>query len=286
MSAKPIAAATVLAAAVLLAAPAQAGLFKRNKPDTPPASAAKPAPKAGLDTAREAPRKATAEERAAAQRSEPLARMAFWSREFDLDAQDAEAGAALSAALRALGRFGEATEVAERALTLKPGHLDSLLELARAQIARNQGFYAIEPARKAQTAAPKDWRAPSLLGVAYEQVGRGTEARAAWEQALRLSPDNPAVLANMAMAMATTGDLPGAEALLRRAAAQKGAGVKVRQNLVLVLGLQGKMQEAERLAREDLPPEVASANLDWLRSASAGGHRSWDAMKDRTTATN
>ena len=282
MSAKPIAAATALAAAVLLAAPAEAGGFQRRKPEAPAAQAG---PKAA-EPARPAARKATAEERAAAQRSEPLARMAFWSREFDLDPRDADAGAALSAALRALGRHDEAVEVAERALTLGPDHLDSLLELARAQIARNQGFYAIEPVRRVQAAAPRDWRAPSLLGVALEQVGRGEEARAAWDQALKLSPDNPAVLANMAMARAAAGDLPGAEALLRRAAAQKGASVKVRQNLALVLGLQGKMQEAERLAREDLPPEVANANLDWLRSASVGGHRSWDAMKDGPKAAN
>jgi Flp pilus assembly protein TadD len=122
--------------------------------------------------------------------------------------------------------------------------------------------------------------------VAYEQVGRSQEALAAWEQALRLSPENPAVLANVAMSKAAAGDLPAAEALLRRAVARKDSTVKVRQNLVLVLGLQGKLQEAERLAREDLPPEVASANLAWLRSAAAGGGRSWDALKGAGTASN
>ena len=131
------------------------------------------------------------------------------------------------------------------------------------------------------TAAPKDWRAPSLLGVAYEGVDRAAEARAAWETALRLSPENPGVLANLALSWAAAGDLPRAEALLRRAAARPDAGMKVRQNLVFVLGMQGKMAEAERLLRDDLPPEQAAANLAWLRSAAAGGGsaRSWDAVR-------
>jgi Flp pilus assembly protein TadD len=107
---------------------------------------------------------------------------------------------------------------------------------------------------------------------------------------LQLSPDNPDVLTNIAMAKVTAGDLAGAEPLLRTAAAQKDAGVQVRQNLALVLGLEGKMDEAEKLLREDLPPQQADANLAWLQQAS-GAHddsapvhadaptRSWASVK-------
>jgi Flp pilus assembly protein TadD len=119
-----------------------------------------------------------------------------------------------------------------------------------------------------------------LLGVAYEAVNRAPEARSAWEQALQLSPENPSVLANLALSWASAGDLPRAESLLRRAAARSDAGVQVRQNLALVLGLQGKTAEAERLIRDDLPPEQAASNLAWLRQAAgAGGARSWSAVQ-------
>jgi Flp pilus assembly protein TadD len=276
MSRKPAAAATALLLAAVMAAPAEAGLFKRGKKAEAPAAAAADKTKPAAEAARQ---KANAEERAAAQRLDPLARVAFWSREFSIDMQDAEAGVALSSALRSLGRHEEAAETAKRVLTLKPNHVEALLETARAHIARNQGFYAIEPAKKAQAAAPRDWRAVSLLGVAYEQTGRGPEARQAWEAALKLSPDNASVLANLGLSYAAAGDLKAAEGYLRRASAQPGATVKVRQNLVMVLGLQGKLQEAERLAREDLPPEVVTANLAWLRSAGPSSGRSWDAMK-------
>ena len=42
----------------------------------------------------------------------------------------------------------------------------------------------------------------------------------------------------------------------------------MRQNLALILGLEGKLAEAERLERQDLPPELAEANMAYLRAAS------------------
>jgi len=45
----------------------------------------------------------------------------------------------------------------------------------------------------------------------------------------------------------------------------------VRQNLSLVLGLQGKLDEAEKIQRQDLPPELADANMAYLRTAAATG---------------
>ncbi|MDP8916573.1 MAG: tetratricopeptide repeat protein, partial [Pseudomonadota bacterium] len=174
----------------------------------------------------------------------------------------------------------EALHAASVVVTLKPDHFEGLLELARVHIARGQAFHAIEPLRRAQALAPRDWRPMSLLGVAYEQTERTPEARAAWEGALKLSPENPGVLANLALSWAAAGDLPRAEGLLRRAAARPDATLKIRQNLVLVLGLQGKLAEAERMLREDLPPEMVAANLQWLRGAAAAGSgRSWDAVK-------
>ncbi|KAK0349197.1 hypothetical protein LTR94_034112, partial [Friedmanniomyces endolithicus] len=68
------------------------------------------------------------------------------------------------------------------------------------------------------------------------------------------------------MAAMTHGDAPGAETLLRRAAAQPTASAKVRQNLAMVLGLQGKMGEAEQILRRELPPAQAEQNLRWLQT--------------------
>ena len=57
-----------------------------------------------------------------------------------------------------------------------------------------------------------------------------------------------------------------------------------------MLGLQGKMAEAEKLLRQDLPPAQADANLAWLQQQTQGAktpaastaapiNRSWDSLK-------
>lgn len=226
-------------------------------------------------------RRATPEERALIVRMDPLARAAFWSREVQADANDSEAGLALSQALRALGKNDDAVEAAQRVLVTHPKNVEAMLEVARGHIARSQGFYAIDPARQAQALAPRDWRAPSLLGVAYEQANRDDEALAAHRLALSLAPENPAALSNLAMFLAARGQAPEAEALLRKAASKPGANITVRQNLALVIGLQGRLDEAEKLVREDLPPEVVAVNMAYLRAATgtAAPGRSWDAMR-------
>ncbi len=212
---------------------------------------------------------ATAQERAEAQRLPPLGRAAFWAREVDVDSRDAVAGANLANALRTLGRIDEAQEAADRVLIAHPADLEALLEAARARLALGQGFYAIDLAKRAQVVAPKDWRPMTLLAVACEQSERDDEALAAHRAAVVMAPGEAAPLANLAMFQAGHGDLATAEALLRQAVTLKGAGAPVRLNLALVLGLNGKLAEAETLSRQDLPPELASNNVAWLRAATA-----------------
>jgi len=266
--------ATVLApvvASVLMTAPAHAA--KRGKTEAAPAVATAATP--------QAPRKATPAERTEARRADPLIRLAFWSTEVERDARDVEAGVGLSQALRALGRYDEASQAAANILVFAPDNYDALMESARANVARGQGFYAIEPGRKAAALQPRDWRPLSLLGVAYEQAKRDDEALAAHRQAVALAPSEAVPLTNLGMHLAASGDLKGAEAALRQAAALPSATIQVRQNLALVIGLQGRMDEAERLARQDLPPESVDNNLAWLRAATGqeSATRSWSAVK-------
>jgi Flp pilus assembly protein TadD len=216
-----------------------------------------------------APRKATPEERAAASRMAPLVRAAFWQHEAQIDPNDVEANLGLSAALRALGKYDEAADVADRTIAIAPKNLEVLLESARTHIAAGHAFYAIQPLRQAEALAPKDWRPVSMLGVALEQDERPEEALAAYQQALKLSPNNPSILSNLALYHAVRGGMAEAERLLRQAAASPEASPQVRQNLALVLGLEGKTGEAEHLMRQDLPPETADANLAYLRGAAA-----------------
>ncbi|MEN5170683.1 tetratricopeptide repeat protein [Brevundimonas pondensis] len=234
---------------------------------------------------------ADAATRASYDRADALSRSVFWSQEQQINPMDPVAGVKTAQALREMGQFDQAAETAQSVLTVQPANLEAMLEVGRAHIARGQAFYGIAALEQARVAAPRDWRPLSLLGVAYQQVRRSDDAKAAWNEALRLSPDNPDVLTNAAIARMGEGDAPSAEILLRRAVAQPGATLKVRQNLALALGLQGKTAEAEQILRRDLPPEVADANLRWLAertaasaavapaAATAGAVRTWSSVQ-------
>lgn len=286
---------SLTAATLLCAHPATAGLFGKNdKPQDPKAAPASPEtrlPQGDSDQLRQY-HKATPAEIQAALRAEPLAQAAFFADQFDHDPTDAQMGIYLSDAQRAMGRNAEAADTAHTVLLFAPKNVDALLAAARAHIADNNAFYAVDPLKAAAELRPRDWQPWSLLGVAYQQIKRPDDAQAAWATALKLSPDNAAVLTNIAMAKVAQGDLAGAEPLLRTAAAQKTATLQVRQNLALVLGLQGKMAEAEKLLRQDLPPDQADANLAWLQQqtrnkagapaaapAATSATRSWDSLK-------
>ena len=245
------------------------------------------APTASAPPARQPADAAT---RASYDRADALSRSVFWSQEQQINPMDPVAGVKTAQALRELGQFDQAAETAQGVLTVQPANLEAMLEVGRAHIARGQAFYGITALEQAKAAAPRDWRPLSLLGVAYQQVRRPDDAKTAWNEALRLSPDNPDVLTNAALARMGEGDASSAEILLRRAAAQPGATLKVRQNLALSLGLQGKTAEAEQILRRDLPPEVADANLRWLaeRTAAAapvaaaetaGSARTWSSVQ-------
>ncbi len=249
-----------------------------------PALAGKAQPAASKVTAgaaaAPAPRPLTAEERAEADRMDPLARAAFWAHAVDNDPRDTQAGVKLAKALRELSRNDEAQTAADRVLVVAPDDVDAMLESARDYIAAGQGFYAIEPSQRAAALAPRDWRPQSLLGIALEQAQRDPEALAALEKAVALAPGNPAVLSNLAMYEAAHGQAADAEQLLRKAVASPAATVQERQNLALILGLEGKAAESEALERQDLPPAEVANNLAYLRTTNDGAsHRSWSSVQ-------
>jgi Flp pilus assembly protein TadD len=114
----------------------------------------------------------------------------------------------------------------------------------------------------------KDWRSYSALGSAYDQQGIYDKARTAYQQALTIEPDNLTVLNNLGMSYALQGDLKEAEKTLRMADALPKAASepRIRQNLALVVGLQGRFEEASAIASKDLPPQQVEANMAYLKT--------------------
>jgi Flp pilus assembly protein TadD len=76
-------------------------------------------------------------------------------------------------------------------------------------------------------------------------------------------------------------DLPKAEETLRRAYAKAASNPRVRTNLAVVVGLQGRPSEAETIVRAGLPEDQARASAADLKQILA---RREQARADKITA--
>ena len=144
---------------------------------------------------------------------------------------------------------------------------------------------ALDAVRRAQTPEYPDWRLLSAEAAILDQLGQGEEARKIYMRALDLEPNEPSVLSNLGMSHLLDGDLATAEKYMRQATEVRGADSRVRQNLALVVGLQGRFEEAEEIARQDLSPDQAEANVAYLR-AMLSQQNAWNDLKAEDKKTN
>ena len=132
---------------------------------------------------------------------------------------------------------------------------------------------------RAHTPEQPDWQILSAQGAVLDQLGRHQEAQRHYLTALKIVPNEPSVLSNLGLSYALSKDLKDAEATLRLAVAQHSTDPRVRQNLALVVGLEGRFDEAEQIARADLPPDQAAANVAYLRQMLA--HKGKSLLTDQ-----
>src|ERR1700754_4082154 len=179
--------------------------------------------------------------------------------------KDADAALRYGQALRATGQRSQAVAVLEQATIAHPGNKALLAGYGRA-LADNGNFQqAFDVLGRAHTPDNPDWRILSVQGTALDQLGRHEEARGYYASALKIVPGEPSVLSNLGMSYVLTRELPRAEEALRQAYANPKADSRVRQNLGLVVGLQGRFAEAETIVKADLPPDEAAANVAYLK---------------------
>ena len=127
---------------------------------------------------------------------------------------------------------------------------------------------------RAHTPDRPDWRILSAQGAVLDQMGRHEEAQRYYATALHIVPDEPTVLSNLGLSYALSKDLPKAEQTLRRATSGGRIDPRTRQNLALVVGLQGRFPEAEAIAapicRPMRPPPTSPICGRCWRSKTAG----------------
>ena len=179
--------------------------------------------------------------------------------------KDADAALAYGQALRAAGQRPQAVAMLEQATIAHPGNKTLLAAYGRAMVDNGNFQQGFDTLSRAHTPDNPDWRILSVQGTALDQLGRHEEARRYYASALKIVPEEPSVLSNFGLSYVLSKDLPKAEEILRRAYASTKADARVRQNLGLVIGLQGRFAEAEGIVKADLPADEAAANVAYLK---------------------
>jgi Flp pilus assembly protein TadD len=198
----------------------------------------------------------------------------YWGERYRANTKDAEAAIRYAQALRATEQRAQAAAVLEQSSMENPHNKQVLGAFGRALADVGRYEQALDVLERAHTPDQPDWHILNVQGAVLDQLGRHAEARRHYASALKMHPDDPSILSNLGLSYALTNELKRAEETLRRAAAQPSAAPKVRQNLALVVGLQGRFAEAERIVSADLPPAEAEANIAYLRDMLAQ-HKEW-----------
>jgi tetratricopeptide (TPR) repeat protein len=110
-------------------------------------------------------------------------------------------------------------------------------------------------------------------GVALDQLRRHQEAQQAYRTGLNNYPNDRALRNNLALSLAMAREFREAESMLRILASDPGATARTRQNLALVLGLEGDDAGARRIAEADLDGAALDNNehfYDYMRALMTG----------------
>jgi Flp pilus assembly protein TadD len=201
-----------------------------------------------------------------------------WRPVYEKTPTDARAASIYGRALRQLGQRSQAVAVLQTAAIKNDSNMVLLGEYGRALAENGDLTAALDVLSRAHTPDKPDWRILSAQGAVLDQMGRNGEARKMYDNALKIMPDEPSILSNLGLSYALTNELALAESTLRRAYANPAADMRVRQNLALVLALQGKFDEAKQVATRDLSPAEAEQNIAALRSMVAQPN-SWQKLK-------
>jgi Flp pilus assembly protein TadD len=183
-----------------------------------------------------------------------------------------------AAALRAAGLSQQAASVLEISIGHHPRDTDISVAYAKALTADGRFEQSLQVLDNVIRPEAPDWNALLVKGATLDQLGRNQEARAIYTQAQVYAPGEASIAANMGLSYAMTNELPAAEQHLRRAVQMRGATSQIRQNLALIVGLQGRFAECRALYAAELPPEQVESNMAYVRALLTQQNR-WDAIE-------
>jgi Flp pilus assembly protein TadD len=217
-----------------------------------------------------------------------------WGKRYDSNPDNKIAAMNYARSLRALTQYAQAVAVLQRLAAKYPKDMEVLGAYGKALADAGNLLEAADILARAHTPEHPNWAILSAQGSVADQLGDHAKAQAYYEAALKIVPDQPQVLSNLGLSYALAKHLPQAETTLEKAAAQPKADMRVRQNLALVLALEGKFDEAQTISARDLSPIDAASNVAEIKQMISQSN-TWQQIqkadikpkpvKSQTTAT-
>jgi Flp pilus assembly protein TadD len=188
--------------------------------------------------------------------------------EWEADPGNIERGLAYAANLQAMGQVDDMIKVLDEVARRNPDDAKFQAYYGKQLTHHGRAEAGERVLRRLVDSGNADWRVHSALGSALDQQGRFSQARGQYDIALKAGAKKLTVLNNIGMSYMLEGNVEAAEDTFRQATALPGGDVepRLRQNLALAVGLQGRFEEARDIASRDLPPDTVDANMAYLRT--------------------
>lgn len=194
---------------------------------------------------------------------------AEWERRFEANPEDKASALNYARGLRSLTEYAQAVAVLQQSAIKHPDDLDVLGAYGKALADDGRLEEAADVLSHAHTPDRPNWTILSAQGVVADQMGDHKTAQGYYLAALKIVPGEPTVLSNLGLSYALDKQLGRAEQTMRQAVASSHADERVRQNLALVMALEGKFGEAADLEKRDLPAADAEADVAQIRQMTA-----------------
>ncbi len=189
--------------------------------------------------------------------------------QYDANPNDKRVALTYAKALQRSTRYAQAVAVLQRLAATNPKDMQVLGAYGKGLVDAGRLQEAAEVLPRAHTPENPDWTILSAQGTVADQLGDHAKAQEYYQAALKIAPNQPDVLSNLGLSYALSKQLPLAEQTMQLATAQPNAGPRVRQNLALVLALEGKFDAAQHVSERDMQPIEAAENVAAIRQMVA-----------------
>ena len=144
-----------------------------------------------------------------------------------------EAVLGLSRNLRWAGRVNDAAKILQDNRIRFAADGRYLAELGKVRLIQGQNAEGVKFLEQATQKVTDDWRLYSALGIGLDTLENYPQAETAYNTALDMCPDDPAVINNLGISQALSGRLDQGIITLRRALTYGGHTDKIKRNLQL-----------------------------------------------------